>query len=142
VVPRGNPLRVQTLADLGKPDVVVALGAPGVPAGDYARDVLAKAGVEAKPKTLESSVSAIVTKAALKEIDAGVVYVTDVAIDEYRVDGVTIPDNQNIVANYPIAALSSARNRATAKGFVAFALSPPAQAILAKYKFLALKEAS
>ncbi len=139
VVPRGNRLRVQTLADLAKPEVSVALGAPGVPAGDYAREILAKAGVEVKPKTLEPSVSGIVTKAALGEIDAGIVYVTDVAIDEYRVDGVAIPDAQNIVASYPIVALKSSKNSTTAKGFVAFVQSPTAQSILAKYKFLPLK---
>ncbi len=138
VVPRGNPLQVQNLADLAKLEVV-GLGADGVPAGDYAREILAKAGVDVKPKTLESSVSAIVNKAALREIDAGIVYVTDVAIDDYRVDGIAIPDAQNIVATYPIATLVASKNTATAKGFVSFTKGRAAQAILAKYKFLALK---
>jgi molybdate transport system substrate-binding protein len=139
VVPRGNPLRIKTLADLGRPEVFVALGAPGVPVGDYARQILAKAGVEVKPKTLEANVSAIVNKAALREIDAGIVYVTDVAIDDYRVDGVAIPDDQNVIATYPIAALSNSTSKVTAAGFVAFVQTPAAQAILAKYKFLPLK---
>ena len=139
VVPRGNPLRIVSLADLARPDVVVALGAVGVPVGDYARQILGRAGIQVKPKTLESSVSAIVTKAALREIDAGIVYVTDVAIDEYRVDGVAIPEEQNIVATYPVAALTSSANKATAAGFVAFTQSSVAQAILAKYKFVPLK---
>ena len=138
VVPKGNPLRVKTLADLGRDEVVVALGAPGVPVGDYARQILAAAGVTVSPKTLESSVSAIVSKAALKEIDAGIVYVTDVAIDEYRVDGVAIPDKQNIVAEYPIATLESGNNKSTASAFVAFCRSNAAQAILKRYRFLPL----
>ena len=140
VVPRGNPLRVQTLADLAEPEVVVALGAVGVPVGDYAREIFARAGIEVTPKTLESSVSAIVTKAALREIDAGIVYVTDVAIDEFRVDGIAIPDLQNVVASYPIAPLVASKNAVTAKGFVAFTRGTTAQAILAKYKFLPLKK--
>ena len=139
VVPRGNPLRIVSLADLARPEVVVALGAVGVPVGDYARRILGRAGIQVKPKTLESSVSAIVTKAALREIDAGIVYATDVAIDEYRVDGVAIPEEQNIVATYPVAALTSSANKATAAGFVAFTQSSVAQAILAKYKFVPLK---
>ena len=139
VVPRGNPLRITSLADLAGPEVVVALGAVGVPVGDYARQILGRAGIEVKPKTLESSVSAIVTKAALREIDAGIVYVTDVAIDDYRVDGVAIPDEQNIVATYPVAALTSSSNKATAAGFVAFTQTSVAQAILANYKFVPLK---
>lgn len=136
VVPRGNPLRVQGLADLARPEVFVALGAPGVPAGDYAREILARAGVEVRPRSLEPNVSAIVNKAALKEIDAGIVYVTDVALDEYRVDGIAIPPEQNVVASYPVAVIEGARNPAAARAFVAFTLSPTAQAILTRYQFL------
>ena len=57
VVPTGNPLRVNGLADLGRPAVYVALGAVGVPAGDYGRQVLAKAGVAETPKLLLVAVS-------------------------------------------------------------------------------------
>ena len=98
VVPKGNRMRINGLADLASPDVFVVLGAVGVPAGDYARQILTKAGVTVTPKSLESSVSAIVSKAALGEIDAGIVYVTDVAIDDYRVDGIAIPTAQNVTA--------------------------------------------
>ncbi len=138
VVPKGNPLRVTTLRDLARPEVFVALGAPGVPAGDYAREVLARAGVEVTPRTLEPNVSAIVNKAALKEIDAGIVYVTDVALDDYRVDGIAIPSEQNVVAEYPIAVLKDASNPAAARAFVEFVRTAPAQAILRRYKFLPL----
>jgi molybdate transport system substrate-binding protein len=136
VVPRGNPLRVRLLADLARPEVFVALGAPGVPAGDYARDILRRAGVDVTPKTLESNVKAIVNKAALKEIDAGIVYATDVDLDEYRVDGVVIPVAQNVITSYPIAALNSSDHTAARRAFVTFVQGPTAQAILAKYKFL------
>ncbi len=139
VTGKGNPLRIKTLSDLSKPEVFVALGAPGVPVGDYARQVLAKANIDVKPKTLEANVSAIVNKVALREIDAGIVYVTDVAIDDYRVDGIPIPDSENLLATYPIAALSSSKNRVGALAMVAFAKSETAQSILAKYKFLPIK---
>ena len=139
VVPKGNRMRLKGLADFASPDVVVVLGVVGVPAGDYARQILAKAGVAVTPKSLESSVSAIVSKAALGEIDAGIVYVTDVAIDDYRVDGIAIPTEQNVTAMYPIGALSSSKNPATSTAFVAFTQTSAAQAILNKYKFLPLK---
>lgn len=139
VIGKGNPLRIKTLADLARPEVFVALGAPGVPVGDYSRQILAKAGVTVTPKTLESNVAAIVNKAALREIDAGIVYVTDVAIDDYRVDGIAIPDEQNVVATYPIGAVTGSENRTTAAGFVSFTQGAQAQTILAKYKFLPLK---
>lgn len=139
VVPTGNPRGVKGLADLGRPEVVVAMGAVGVPAGDYARVILRKAGVAVTPKSLESSVSAIVSKAVLGEIDAGIVYVTDVPSDNYKVDGVAIPDDQNVIATYPIAALAASKNAMTASAFVAFTQTATAQAILTKYKFLPLK---
>ena len=138
VVPRGNRMRVKNLADLANPEVFVALGAVGVPAGDYARQILARAGMTVTPKSLEPSVSAIVSKASLKEIDAGIVYVTDVAIDEYRVDGIAIPDEQNVIASYPIAGVAPGRNPAAAAAFVAYTQGSAAQSILKKYKFLPL----
>ena len=139
VVPKGNPLRVTGLSDLARPEVFVALAAPEVPAGRYARDILTRAGVVVKPKTLEPNVKSIIALAALREIDAGIVYVTDVAVDDYRVDGVTIPEAQNEIASYPIATLTAAKNRPTAEAFVQFVQSPSAQAILRKYGFLAPK---
>ena len=139
VVPKGNPLRVKGLADLARPEVFVGLGAPGVPAGDYARQILARAGVEVKPKSLETNVKSIVNKAALRELDAGIVYVTDVDFDDYRTDGVVIASEQNIIATYPIAAVAGNPHRAAANAFMDFTVSAPGQAILAKYKFLALK---
>ncbi len=139
VVPKGNPLRVKSLADLANAEVFVALGAPGVPVGDYARQILTGAGVTVTPRTLESNVAAIVNKAALREIDAGIVYITDVAVDDYRVDGVAIPDRQNVIAAYPIAVTKASRNKAAATAFAAYTQSSAAQAVLATYKFLPLK---
>lgn len=135
---RGNPLLLKSLKDLSREEVFVGLGAVGVPVGDYARQILDRAGVVVKPKTLESNVSSIVNKVAIHELDAGLVYVTDVAIDEYRIDGIAIPDDLNIVATYPIGVVSSSNQKAAAKAFVAFTRSDAAQAILKKYKFLPL----
>ena len=135
---RGNPLLIRSLKDLAREEVFVGLGAVGVPVGDYARQIFDKAGVVVKPKTLESNVSAIVNKIAIRELDAGVVYVTDVAIDEYRIDGIEIPENLNVVAAYPIGIVASSKQKAAANAFVAFTRSEAAQAILKKYKFLPL----
>lgn len=137
VVPKGNPMRVKELADLADPDVWVALGAPGVPVGDYARRALASAGIALKPRTLEPNAAAIVTKAVLHEIDAGIVYVTDVAHDDHRVDGIAIPDAQNVIATYPIVPVTTGSNLAGGVAFVAFVRSPAGQATLRRYKFLA-----
>src|SRR2546430_2804939 len=77
-VAAGNPKRIGGLADLARPDVVLVLAAPTVPAGKYALDALGKAGVTAKPVSQEVDVRAVLNKVSLGEADAGIVYVTDV----------------------------------------------------------------
>ena len=135
VVPSGNPKGVNGLADLARPDVRVALCAPQVPAGRYAVESLAKAGVTVKPVTEEDNVKAVVTKASLGEIDAGIVYVTDVKAAGSGVMGVEIPDDVNVVATYPVALVSASARLVTAQAFVDFVTSPEGQQILATYGF-------
>ena len=136
VVPTGNPKGIRTLGDLARDDLFVGLGAVGVPVGDYARQVLAAAGVTVTPKTLESNVSAVVAKIALREIDAGIVYVTDVTVNDNRVDGVAIPADVNVIASYPIGVVASSKNKLGASKFLEFVRTASGQAILRKYKFL------
>ena len=100
VVQQNNPKHIATLADLARPDVSVVLGDPAsVPAGKYAKQALAAAGVSVTPKSLELNVTAVTQKIALQEADAGIVYVTDVkasvAAGQF-VDGVPIPAAQHI----------------------------------------------
>jgi molybdate transport system substrate-binding protein len=133
----GNPRHVLGLADLGRPDVSVVLEAPGVPAGDYARQALASAGVVVRPKSLETDVKSAITKVTAGEADAAVVYVTDVAAAGRSVDGVPVPDTQNVVATYPIAVVKATKNRAGAAAFVQSATSGAIQEALRAAGFLA-----
>lgn len=129
VTAEGNPHGIAGLADLARGELRVLLCGPEVPAGRYAREALARASVEPRTLSDEPSVKSVVSKVALGEVDAGIVYVTDVATDA-GVDAVPIPDAQNVVATYPIAVLTAGSDRATGEAFVAFALSPDGQAIL------------
>src|SRR5437773_4114503 len=122
-----NPKGIHTLADLSRPGLVVVLADPSVPAGKYAQQALAKAGVAVKPASLELEVTAVLNKVALGEADAGIVYVSDV-LTSGKVDGIPIPDSQNVVADYSIAGVS---HRRAAEEFIAFVLSSQGQAILA-----------
>jgi molybdate transport system substrate-binding protein len=136
VVARGNPQHVAALADLVRPGLAIALAAPAVPAGRYARDAFAKAGVPVPAGSQEVDVKAVVARVAAGEADAGLAYVTDVAAGGASVEGVGIPDAQNVVARYPIATMKAAPNAAGAREFVAYVLSPPAQRVLAGAGFL------
>lgn len=128
-VAKGNPKGIRSLADLARPGLAVVLADPSVPAGKYAQQALAKAGVSVKPKSLELQVTGVLSKVAIGDADAGIVYVSDI-VSSGQVDGIVIPDNQNVIADYPIAALKGAGNSAGANQFVAFVLSSQGQAIL------------
>ena len=126
----GNPKHVTGLADLSKPGVTVVLEAPGVPAGDYTRSVLAKLGITVTPRSLETDVKSAVAKVAAGEADATVVYVTDVTAAGSSVAGVTIPEADQPVITYPIAVVTASRNQAAARAFVASAVSGEVQKAL------------
>ena len=132
----GDPERIAGLADLARADIKVVLAAPEVPAGKYAAAVLGEAGVTVEPVSLEVSVKGVVTKVSLGEADAGIVYVTDVSAAKGAIDGVTIPDDQNVIASYPVATLNDSQSPDDAKAFMDFVLSDDGRKVLADYGFL------
>ena len=76
----GNPGSVAGLADLARRDLLVGLCAPEVPCGALARRALDEARIVPSVDTLELSVRALAAKLSLGELDAGLVYDTDVAV--------------------------------------------------------------
>jgi molybdate transport system substrate-binding protein len=126
-VAAGNPKRITTLADLAKPDVTVVMEAPGVPAGDYTRQVLAAKNITVKPKSLETDVKSALAKVTLGEADATVVYVTDVSATGSKVQAVSIPDADQPAITYPIAVVKATKNHAAARAFVDSAVSGEVQ---------------
>ena len=130
-----NPKKILGLADLARPDVVLVLSAPTVPAGKYALDALGKAGVVAKPASLEVDVRAVLNKVSLGEADAGIVYVTDVKSAGGRVSGVEIPDQYQVIARYPVAVVRGSKNAALANRFVEYLVSPAGQGVLGDFGF-------
>lgn len=105
-VPPGNPAGVAGLRDLARPGVKVAICAPQVPCGAAARTVLT--GLDVRPVTLEQDVRATLTKVTLGEVDAALVYRTDVLAAAGKVTGVPFPEAERAVNDYPIVALGEA----------------------------------
>lgn len=136
VVEQGNPKDIKSLQDLANPDLKVVLAAPEVPAGKYARQVLDQAGVTLRPVSQEDNVKAVVTKVSLGEADAGVVYVTDVAAGGDKVEGVDIPEDQNVTATYPIATVKATKAPEAARAFMDLVLSAEGRQVLKEYGFL------
>jgi molybdate transport system substrate-binding protein len=136
VVAPGNPKGVRTLADLARPDLIVVLEDPSVPAGRFARQALQKANVTVNPRSLELDVKAELQKVVMGEADAGIVYVTDVTSAGSKVTGEQIPDDQNVVATYPIAIVRATRHPAAARAFIEEIVSGEGQKALQKRGFL------
>jgi molybdate transport system substrate-binding protein len=136
VVQAGNPKQIKGLADLANPGTRVDTCAPVVPCGAYAINAFARANLKVTPVNQEDNVKAVVTKVSLGEADAGIVYATDVKGGGARVRGVDIPDEQNVVASYPIVQLRSASNRSAAQAFTHFVLGAEGQKTLADLGFL------
>lgn len=134
-VPPGNPARIASLRDLARQDVSVALCQVEVPCGALAEAVLAAAGVEITPVTREADVRATLAKVMLGEVDAGVVYVTDVLAAGGDVDRVPIPGDVNAATDYLVAALTRAPNPVAGRAFLAYVLSDEGAAVLASAGF-------
>jgi molybdate transport system substrate-binding protein len=83
----------------------------------------------------EDSVTSIVTKVQSGEADAGFVYVTDALGAGSDVNTITLPDEAQAVARYPIAAVTASDHASDAQEFVDFVLAPGAQAMLADAGF-------
>lgn len=126
----GNPTRVSGLADLSDPARIVVLPGEQVPAGRYAREALAAAGVEVTPASLEPDVRATLARVALGEADAAIVYRSDVTGSAGRVDGVPLPPSLDVVATYPAGILAAAPNAVGAAALVVLLLDDAGRAAL------------
>jgi molybdate transport system substrate-binding protein len=134
-VPPSNPAKVTSVSNLANSSVKVALCEPKVPCGVVAADVFKNAKITVKPVTLQPDVKSVLTQVELGNVDAGMVYVTDVKAAGSKVKGVTIPASENASTLYPIATVSSSTHQAEAQAFVAYVLSPAGQQVLAAAGF-------
>jgi molybdate transport system substrate-binding protein len=139
IVAPGNPKHITSVNDLANPDIIFVTCDPSVPIGQYTQTVFQKAGITVTPKSLEADVKGIVTKVSkpVNEADAGIVYATDVKAAGANAQGVDIPANINVIAEYPIAVTKASKHADVASAFISFITGTQGQAILAKYGFAA-----
>jgi|SRR5450755_3327635 molybdate transport system substrate-binding protein len=129
-VPPSNPGKVTSVKDLAKSAVKVALCQPQVPCGVVAAEIFKNAGITVKPVTLQPDVKSVLTQVETGNVDAGMVYVTDVMAAGTKVKGVTIPASEEASTLYPIATISNSKQKSVAQAFVAYVLSPTGQQVL------------
>jgi len=133
--PPDNPGNVSSVNDLAKTSVKVALCQPQVPCGVVAAEVFKNAGITVKPVTLQPDVKSVLTQVETGNVDAGMVYVTDVQAAGSKVKGVTISASDNASTLYPIATINSSKHKSEAQAFMNYVLSPAGQQVLAAAGF-------
>jgi molybdate transport system substrate-binding protein len=149
IYPQDNPAGLAALQDLANPGLKVVFAAQEVPVGQYSQDFLDKAAADpafgatfkdavvANVVSYEENVKAVLTKVALGEADAGIVYTSDISgAQAGRVGRLDIPDALNVIASYPIAPASAAQHPDLAQAFIDLVVSAEGQAILAKHNFI------
>jgi molybdate transport system substrate-binding protein len=148
IVPKGNPAKIGNLSDLAKPGLKIVMGTKDVPVGDYALQIISNLGNNSsygpdyKKKVLanvisqETNVNYVVTKVALGEADVGFAYVSDIAEDlTSKVDKIDIPDEYNIIAEYPMGILLESKYPTESQEFMNLVISDEGKAVLEKYGF-------
>jgi molybdate transport system substrate-binding protein len=142
IVPAHSRLPIRSFADLVRPEVSrVAMGNPKtVPAGQYAREALTKTNVWPKLQfriVLAENVRQVLDYVARGEVEAGLVYATDVAAAHGKVSiAAYAPKGAHGPILYPIAIVKEAEDRSNAQRFIDLTLSDAGQAVLRKYNFL------
>src|SRR6266536_1961741 len=129
-VPVGNQGKITGLKDFADKNKKIALCAAQVPCGAAAEKVFKAAGITPQPDSLEQDVKAALTKVSLGEVDAALVYKTDVLSAKDKVEGIEFPEADKAINEYPIATLTKAQNPEGAKAFVAYVLSDQGKAVL------------
>ena len=136
-VPKGNPAKITGLTDFADKDRKIALCAEQVPCGAAAKKVFETAKITPQPDSLEQDVKAALTKVGLGEVDAALVYKTDVLSAKDKVDGIEFPEADSAINDYPIATLTNAKNPDGGKAFVDFVLSDRGRTVLTEAGFAA-----
>jgi molybdate transport system substrate-binding protein len=147
ILPAKNPGHIQSLADLAKPGIKIAMEDKTVPAGTATIACLASLAKSTYSKdwntsvfsnviTYEMSEPGVATKVSLGEVDAGFVYestYTAAPKDTYL--AITIPKKDNYLQTYTIGVMKQSTSRGAATDFENFMLSAQGQQILKDYGF-------
>jgi molybdate transport system substrate-binding protein len=135
LVPKSNPGRIRSVYSLRSGGRRLAIGAAGVPVGDYTRLLLRRlrlSGIlRSNTVSNETNVANVVSKVALGSADAGFAYVTDGRIASDRVTAIRLPRWAQPPVRYQICAVRRAgADSAGASAFIAKVRSPRGRSVL------------
>jgi molybdate transport system substrate-binding protein len=142
VVPEAEKLGIHSFKDLVRPEIrKIAIGNPKtVPAGEYAQEALKNLKLWDALQShfvFAENVRQVLDYVARGEVDAGIVYASDISFAKDRIILATsAPKGSHRPILYPIAVIKGTGQADNARRFIDFTLSKAGQSILAKYGFL------
>lgn len=133
----GNPKGVVDLSSLVGPQVTESICAPAVPCGAATEAAERAAGVTLDPVSEEQDVRSVLQRVQTRNVDAGLVYVTDVRASNGQVQGIDFPQAtaQGAAQNYLIGAVAGSQNADLATSWVQFVTGPQGDAALQQAGF-------
>lgn len=152
IVPANNPGDIAGFADLANPGLRLVLAQEDVPAAEYAEEILGNAAdspeyggdfkgdVLANVVSREEDVRAAVNRVVVGDADGTFGYASDVTPDiRDKVEVIAIPDDLQVVAEYPTATLSDAQNPELARRWIELVTSDKGQRVLEEWGFEAVE---
>ncbi len=131
--------RTELALRLLRPDFRVVLAASEVPAGRYARQALADAGmlasVQARLVSNELDVRGVLAKVQLGGADAGIAYATDARASAGELATLAFPRRACVAVRYAAAATRSDRQPELTRAFLAWLASARAAELLRAHGF-------
>ena len=141
IVPKGNPKKVKTLADLVRPGMRLGVGNPkACQIGRMTRRIFARNQIDlaaVRERTIFSSVTVneLGVKVRTDAIDAAIVWDAVAANFARDVEVVKIPLQQNLISRVAIGILKFSRDRPLAERFVSFLAGEEGKAIFAGHGY-------
>lgn len=133
----GNPKQVTGLQSLVGPQVTESICAPAVPCGAATEAAERAANVTLDPVSEEQDVRSVLQRVITRNVDAGLVYVTDVKSTNGQVQGIDFPQAtaQGAAQNYLIGAVAGSPNADLAQSWIQFVTGPQGDAALTRAGF-------
>lgn len=126
-VPADNPAGIESFAAIDDPGVVYVACVPSAPCGAVAGRLIELNAITTEPRSYEVDVRAVLSKVRLGEVDAGIVYASDVA-STAGVTHVEIPGAEQVPNEYLLAPVEQSAE--PAQSWIDLVLSPRGQAVL------------
>ncbi len=126
-LPVANPFKITRIRGLNTPGLKWIQCAHEVPCGVAADAALASDGtVTSKPVSLEPKASSVIAKLLLGEVDAAIVYHTDVVKNRKALKEIVFTNRLTSSTRYAIGVVNDSKQKSLANAFMDYVQSPKA----------------